>query len=343
MTEAVQNSDPSSTNAAENSPPPEAEGLGTDPAGTDVAHTDLADADSADEVEQPPGESSIRQVRPADADGPAVYEVCRSREVAAGIEETWLWLTRGERLTRWFADSGDLSEGGDFCFAFGDGDYFAGQVLETAAPERLRLRWRFMNLGRPFAIEFQLEPVAERGESGERTRVRVLDRGASSQAEAEGLEWGWGDFFDRLARAARSGENARYRWSEEVALGALAEVDPRPSLEDPDWWREAFPTARVEVESQGGDPASDERWRAVYRLRDPAWSDGGAKSDEGPSTEVRISYRTAEHGAVVTVGQKGFEALPESTQVAERKRYAEAWERALHPFEEGRTSREARS
>jgi uncharacterized protein YndB with AHSA1/START domain len=225
-------------------------------------------------------------------------------------------ITEGRQLSQWFAQSGDLRLGESVRLDFGDGDFFSARVVALAPPRRLELEWRFMNLGPTFRIGVEVE--SRDGES----ELVVIDQGAASDAEARSLEEGWADFLARLMRWLRTGENTRYRWSDTISLAAFA-AQPVEAVIDliggERWWRRWFPSAHVINLGVDGSAMSVE-------LKEPPWLDG---------TRARVTVTNDGRHTRVDAVHSGWVQMPEAIQVAERRRYAEAWCAALTELERG--------
>ena len=241
-----------------------------------------------------------------------MFKVSRQCQVSASIETVWACLTETERLGLWFADADRLAPGEPCRFDFGDGDFFAGRMGTWRRLRSWSLEWRFMGLGPRYQIEVSLTPSA----SG--TTVAVSDQGALTRATADGLDEGWKDFLERLARTASSGEKARYRWSPEIWVGLFtvggADDLLARSWRDRSWWRRTFPTAEARL----GD-------RVQVELEDPAWG--------GRRTRATLEVEATGLGAHAVVQHAGWAELPAAVQVAERRRYAESWAAGLTPLE----------
>lgn len=248
----------------------------------------------------------------------------QQRHIQATPEVTWRHLTDARIISEWFGDCESLALGEPFRFDFGDGDYFAGRVTDWEAPWRLGLTWKFMGLGNEYQIEFTLRSASDG------TDVIVRDRGALSQSEADSLFEGWDDFLMRLEKRLISGAPARYRWTPAIGLGCLCALAPQAAqarLSDLRWWQAAFPLALCEFQN------SDHQELRVM-LREQAWGDH--------TTTARMTLSPFGDGALVSVSQVGFEALPEDVQVQERRRYAGHWEAALRDVEAWTVAQERR-
>lgn len=244
-----------------------------------------------------------------------MYTVVRQTRVAATRARVFAHLSEPALLGRWLADCERFAAGEPFRLSFGDGDYFDGRVITLRADDEVRLTWRFMGIGPCFEITFHLTPLPDGA-----TEVSVIDRGALSVEEAHSLREGWADFLARLARAVETGRTVRYRWSESFGAGIVLDdgVSWPQELEQVEWWRRAFPAAEVSFER----PAQG---TLVATFHDPAWAQ--------ERTQARVTAAPLGSGTYLSVVHGGFETLPETNQVAERRRYAEDWRDALGALE----------
>jgi uncharacterized protein YndB with AHSA1/START domain len=243
-----------------------------------------------------------------------MHHVFRQTLVPAPPAAVWRDLTDPARVSRWFAAADRVALGQRFRFDFGDGDFFAGEVLEWDEPSYLHLAWRFMDLGPRFHIRFYLTPLPEG------TEVTVHDHGSQSVEEAQSLRAGWEDFLERLRQHAATGANVRYLWSETIGIGALlAGAGPRPpELDDRAFWERAFPGAAVQAERRGESELrlafEEERW-------------GGAR------TEALVETAPADGATYVGLVHRGWPLLPGDLAIPERRRYAGLWREALAGLE----------
>jgi uncharacterized protein YndB with AHSA1/START domain len=233
-------------------------------------------------------------------------------EIARSPVEVWSCLTAGERLTAWFANSGDLSPGGAFQFDFGDGDQFTGRVTGWHPTHQLELEWRFMGLGPRFLIRFDLEPIAQG------TRVRVRDTGSRTAADADSLREGWIDFIGRLQRHVETGENARYEWSQTIGTAVCAPGAPQQvltDLRDPTWWSSGFPGLHVtSLPAPGAN-------QLAFDFHAPQWGEH--------TTRAVVTVEPDAQGSYVGVSHVGWTELPLDIRIAERRRVAGLWREAL--------------
>jgi uncharacterized protein YndB with AHSA1/START domain len=244
-----------------------------------------------------------------------IYTVIRQKVVAVPVSRVWDCLTKPELISKWFANTERLAPGEEFKFDFGDGDYFAGRVLELEEPTFLRLKWRFWEVGPEFEIRFSLFPL----EAG--IEVSVQDRGALTVGEAYGLREGWDDFLSRLDQFAVTGRCARYQWSQTIGATALLSGRAQAQLaelRDEAWWRSRFPTSAMTMSCDEGSSIS-------LRFRDVAW---------GPvETEAIVTVDSLADAKTVEVSHQGWTGLAPERQIAERRRFAARWREVLRSLE----------
>lgn len=244
-----------------------------------------------------------------------MYHVFRQQLVAATPAETWRALTDPARISEWFATTDHFALGERFRFDFGDGDYFAGEVVEWEEPCYLHMTWRFMELGPLFHIRLYLTPLA-----GE-TEVTVHDHGSLSLEEVESLRAGWTDFLARLHQHCATGGRARYLWSETIGIGALLAGAPDrwpPELDDPAFWKQAFPRAVVRAERRG-------EGELLLGFAEEGW--------QGAQTEALLNAAAIPGGTYLGLVHRGWQLLPEGLRIVERRRYAGRWRAALAALE----------
>jgi uncharacterized protein YndB with AHSA1/START domain len=242
------------------------------------------------------------------------YRVERQLVLSLPPLEVWQFLTRPELITDWFADCFHMEPGDPFIFDFGDGDFFAGDVVEWVAPEKLHLQWKFAGIGPRFDIVFTLQ--AANGA----TILTVTDTGSMSVEEAEGLTEGWADFLSRLESRVRTGEPARYRWSQTIGIAALLDEDVaevRATVFDPAWLEASFGGSATVVS------ATDRELR--LRFRGDSW--------RGSETAATVTLDRIEGKTYLGVVHTGWTELPEAQQIAERARFAMRWRDALGKLE----------
>jgi uncharacterized protein YndB with AHSA1/START domain len=245
-----------------------------------------------------------------------VGHVAKQQAVIDGsLEEVWRLLTEPAELSNWFAQISHFGVEKSFTFAFGDGDFFAGQITDWNPPYNLGLIWRFMNLGPVYHIRFKLSEV----EDG--VQVAVEDTGSLSADEAQSLTMGWEDFLQRLARYARTGENSRYEWSQEISVTVTLSDKEKPSLMNllsEHWWSENFTEAKLALLDSDID-------RAVWLLCESNWVS---------ETTVKLVVAKYYSNWFLTITHQGWEEiLPPPANIAARKRYAHLWHDALRLFE----------
>jgi uncharacterized protein YndB with AHSA1/START domain len=79
--------------------------------------------------------------------------------VPGDVGSCWQYLSDPRLVSEWFADTDQIRWKEPVQFAFGDGDYFAGTILEWEEPTFLRLRWKFMAVGAASDVSFVLSPL----------------------------------------------------------------------------------------------------------------------------------------------------------------------------------------
>jgi uncharacterized protein YndB with AHSA1/START domain len=243
--------------------------------------------------------------------------VIRHRLIPAPPGDVWRFLTEPALLAEWFADAGELGPSKSFRFDFGDGDFFTGFMNRWHRPTFLEMTWKFMDVGPVYHVEYALTP------NGPDTFITVRDRGALTEDEASGLSDGWDDFLTRLEVRVRTGELTRYRWSDNIAAGAVVPATSAASvyatLRRTQWWQTAFPECGIVLENES--PAAE----ILARFGDRAWS----------GRETKASVRIAAQGDDVHVAifHTGWQDLPEQAQLGERRRYAQRWAEVLHRLE----------
>jgi uncharacterized protein YndB with AHSA1/START domain len=128
--------------------------------------------------------------------------------IEAPAEVVWRTITEPDQMSQWFADHVDLVVEPGAHGYMGFGDRGGPVVVETVDPPiRFSFRWNHPRgeepvVGNSMLVEFTLTP-----EGGERTRLRVAERGhelrdwpdAEKQRYADEHREGWGEFLDRLA------------------------------------------------------------------------------------------------------------------------------------------------
>ena len=233
----------------------------------------------------------------------------------------WRYLSDPRLVSEWFADTDQIRLNHPVQFAFGDGDYFAGTILEFEEPTFIRLVWKFMNVGAASDISLFLCPLEDK------TEVTVLDRGEYTPRAVKELREGWRDFLSRLERRIATGENSRYRWTADICIGAVVQCDKLSivrSLRDISWWRDAFPHSNpVLLMPDRGD----ESIQAIFQ--EAEWA--------GRQTEATVKIGARRDGLGISVMHTGWAELPLDIQLDARRRLATLWQHALlkleHRFE----------
>lgn len=136
-------------------------------------------------------------------------------------EEAFALITQPDRLRRWLAVSArvDLRAGGEFRWTLTPMAVAAGTVIEVDPGRRIVLGfgWEHAAEARTDTVTITIEP-AEGG-----TLVRLVHEGLPEDQDAGHLE-GWTHFFERLERAAVTGDAGPDEWA-----AAPAELNPLTS------------------------------------------------------------------------------------------------------------------
>ncbi|HEY6184728.1 MAG TPA: SRPBCC domain-containing protein [Terriglobales bacterium] len=229
----------------------------------------------------------------------------------------WKFLSDPRLISEWFADTDQIRLNEPVKFAFGDGDYFAGTILELEEPTFMRLAWKFMDLGGQSDVSLFLYPLEDK------TEVTVVDRGEYTPRAAEELREGWRDFLSRLERRIRTGENSRYQWTPDICIGAVVQCDKLSivrTLREISWWRDAFPHSNPVLLPGHGD----ESVQAIFQQA--GWS--------GQQTEATVKIGARRDGLGISVKHTGWEDLPLGIQFDARRRLAVLWQQALLKLEQ---------
>lgn len=136
-------------------------------------------------------------------------------------EEAFALVTEPDRLRRWLAVSArvELRAGGEFRWTLTPMAVAAGTVLEVDPGRRIVLGFAFETSAEPRTdtVTITIEPV----DGG--TLVRLVHAGLPDES-SEGVLEGWTHFFDRLERAAVTGDAGPDEWA-----AAPAELTPLTS------------------------------------------------------------------------------------------------------------------
>ena len=135
-----------------------------------------------------------------------------SHDIPAAPETVWRALTEPESLRHWLAVCrGSLVEDGGECLLdFEDGEFFLCYPSEAEAPHRLVYFWRWLGIGPPRSVTWELAPVA----GG--TRVTVTEQATNPPRDWQ--TWhgdGWPGILDQFASHVRfpnSGVVWRWPW-----------------------------------------------------------------------------------------------------------------------------------
>lgn len=136
-------------------------------------------------------------------------------------DEAFALITQPDRLRRWLAVSArvDLRAGGEFRWALTPMAVASGTVIEVDPGKRIVLGFAFDAADQPRTdtLTITIEPV----EGG--TLVRLVHEGLPED-HADGVLEGWTHFFERLERAAVTGDAGPDEWA-----AAPAELNPLTS------------------------------------------------------------------------------------------------------------------
>ncbi len=243
--------------------------------------------------------------------------VIRQVIVPCDVGNCWKYVSDPRLVSEWFADTDQIRLHEPVQFAFGDGDYFAGTILELEEPTFIRLAWKFMGLGGQSDISLFLCPLEDM------TEVTVLDRGEYTPRAAKELREGWRDFLSRLEQRITTGENSRYRWSPDICIGAVVQCDKLSiarTLRDVSWWRDAFPHFNPVLLIPG---RGDESVQAIFQ--EAEWS--------GQQTEATVEIAARPDELSLSVRHTGWADLPLDIQLDARRRWAALWQHALLELE----------
>ena len=237
-----------------------------------------------------------------------------THEINAARAVVWAALSEPAQLARWFGDADRFTVGERFRIGFGDGDFFAGEVLHWVEQQDLKMTWRFMDVGPLFHIRYSLE-----GKSEGPTRVSVTDRGALLASEADSLREGWADFLERLDRAVTTGVDARFEWSPTIAAAAFVPEGRQPfGVVTATWLASHFGTASIAWRDL---PSGD----LALVFHEPDWN--------GRATEAQLCLHCVDGRSFVALTHTGWDRLPGGERLQSRRRYARSWADALATLE----------
>lgn len=255
-----------------------------------------------------------------------MYTVVAQRQIPVPVGKVWDYLTRPALLARWFADTEHFGPDAPVLMEVGDGDFFAGRVVEWDPGIILCVRWRFVGCGPEYEVRYSLL----RRKQG--TELTVQDRGALTVKEAECLRVGWSEFLMRLEKSLLKDVNTRYSWRKDFVFTTRVDETKLESLKaalaDPRWYRSALAGVRAQVHEPRGD-------ELAATLTCDAWG--------GVETRARVRFekiRGVDYGYVSHVG---WPKLPAGIAEAERKRFVRVWLDALSEFSLDRSGGAARA
>ena len=158
----------------------------------------------------------------ADLAGPIVFE----RIIDVTVDEAFALFTEPERLRRWQAISAsvDLRVGGDYRLTVVPGSIAYGTYTEIEPGKRLVYTWGWKGDDMPLPSESRIAVDFE--SLGEQTKVTMTHSGLDEEAAASHTV-GWNHFFERLERAAETGDAGLNMWGmdgDEFDLLTMAEA-----------------------------------------------------------------------------------------------------------------------
>lgn len=246
-----------------------------------------------------------------------MYVVVAQRQIDADPERVWAFVSEPGKLARWFADAESFGPGEPVHFAFGDGDFFEGEVVGWQPGLHYTLNWRFLGLGPRYEVRLSLLR-RKRG-----TEVSIQDMGALTVEEAECLRVGWSEFLMRLDSAILHDADARFSWRRAItftaALGPADAAEGLPAaLRAPAWYDDVFAGARL----SGVEPGPPETLRAA--LSHPAW--------HGQSTRLLIERKPIDGADYLFFTHDGWERLGAELGPVQRLAAVTNWRVALPPL-----------
>jgi len=247
-----------------------------------------------------------------------MYTVTAQRQIPAPVETVWQYLTEPSKLARWFADVEHLAPQAPFQFNFGDGDFFAGSVVEWDSNIVLGMLWKFVGVGPEFHVRYSLL----RRKLG--TELSIQDRGAITIEEAECLRVGWSEFLMRLEKAIVKDVETRFLWRKAINFTII--VDPAQKarlmsdLKDAQWYENNL--SRVQARTQS---ATENEIRALVTHEN--WGDA--------ETLLKINLKNIRGIDYLLVAQEGWGGLPASIAESERRSFLPRWLHAVSQYAAG--------
>jgi uncharacterized protein YndB with AHSA1/START domain len=237
-----------------------------------------------------------------------MYTVVAQRQIQAPVEKVWEYLTKPECLAKWFADTSYFGPDAPVCMEVGDGDFFAGRVIEWDPGIIAAVRWKFDGCGPEYEVRFSML----RRKQG--TELTVQDRGALSVEEAECLRVGWSEFLMRFEKSILKNVNTRFNWRKELMFtlrvddGKLEAL--KAALSDPSWYQGALDGVSAQIKE-----ASEGVIRAT--IKKESWGD--------VATHLRVKFKNVRGVDYAYFTHEGWPELPGLIGEAERRRFVDVW------------------
>ncbi|HEY6803364.1 MAG TPA: SRPBCC domain-containing protein [Pyrinomonadaceae bacterium] len=244
-----------------------------------------------------------------------MYTVVAQRQIPEPVEKVWEYLTKPECLAKWFADTSYFGPDAPVRMEVGDGDFFAGRVIEWDPGIIAGVRWQFDGCGPEYEVRFSML----RRKQG--TELTVQDRGALSVEEAECLRVGWSEFLMRFEKSLVKNVNTRFNWRKEIMFtirvteGKLEDLVA--ALSDPLWYKSALDGVSAEI-----DEAREGLIRTTIKKEN--WG-------ESP-THLRVKFKSVRGVNYAYFTHEGWPELPGLLGEAERRRFVSVWLEALADF-----------
>jgi uncharacterized protein YndB with AHSA1/START domain len=254
-----------------------------------------------------------------------MYTVVAQRQIAAPVETVWDYLSKPELLAKWFGDTSNFGPDAPVYMATGDGDFFAGRVIEWDPGIVLGVRWKFDGCGPEYEVRFSML----RRKQG--TELTVQDRGALSVEEAECMRVGWSEFLMRCEKSILKNANTRFNWRKELIF-TVAVVDGKldalkAALSDPLWYAASLDDVSAHIDEARED-------LILATIKKANWGD--------TPTHLRVKFKNIRGVNYAYFTHEGWPDLPGSLGEAERRRFVSVWLNALSDFSvDGNHSRAA--
>lgn len=244
-----------------------------------------------------------------------MYTVTAQRQIPAPVEVVWQYLTEPAKLARWFADIEYFAPGSPFQFNFGDGDFFAGNVIEWDSQIILGMRWKFVGVGPDYEVRYSLL----RRKQG--TELSIQDRGAITVEEAECLRVGWSEFLMRLEKAIVKDVDTRFLWRKAINFTVVVAPEQRAGLmrelRNPQWYATHLAGVQARIQSDEGN-------HLLARITHPDWDEA--------ETVVKIKCKSIRGIEYLLVAHEGWGGLPAKLAESERRVFLPRWLQAVSRY-----------